>query len=188
MPACLQLLESSETAEEPTTFEVGAGDIVGNRLFEASCRRICCRTCCRRCSLCSLRLLLPCHYARSTAALRGPHIAWASWHSSELALPCLPCPACLPALSCPGLPRLQAFDEAVRGLAVGDYTRVKVGSSSWRQQAGDSWHVVQPAFITPRTALSPATEAAHPPTAVACRLRRRRRRRCCCLGVGVHAG
>lgn len=30
----VQLLESSEQAEEPTTFEVGAGDIVGNRLFE----------------------------------------------------------------------------------------------------------------------------------------------------------
>jgi len=30
----LQLLESSEQAEEPTTFEVGAGDIVGDRLFE----------------------------------------------------------------------------------------------------------------------------------------------------------
>lgn len=32
----LQLLESSDTNEEPTTFEVGAGDIVGNRLFEVS--------------------------------------------------------------------------------------------------------------------------------------------------------
>lgn len=31
---CPQLLESSEQNEEPTTFEVGAGDIVGNRLFE----------------------------------------------------------------------------------------------------------------------------------------------------------
>ncbi|EFN56844.1 hypothetical protein CHLNCDRAFT_144428 [Chlorella variabilis] len=30
-----ELLESSEQSEEPTTFEVGAGDIVGNRLFEA---------------------------------------------------------------------------------------------------------------------------------------------------------
>ena len=30
----LQLLESSEQSEDPTTFEVGAGDIVGNRLFE----------------------------------------------------------------------------------------------------------------------------------------------------------
>lgn len=31
-----QLLESSDQSEEPTTFEVGAGDIVGNRLFEVS--------------------------------------------------------------------------------------------------------------------------------------------------------
>lgn len=30
----LQLLESSDKSEDPTTFEVGAGDIVGNRLFE----------------------------------------------------------------------------------------------------------------------------------------------------------
>lgn len=29
------VLETSKTAEEPTTFEVGAGDIVGNQLFEA---------------------------------------------------------------------------------------------------------------------------------------------------------
>lgn len=30
-----EILETSKTAEEPTTFEVGAGDIVGNQLFEA---------------------------------------------------------------------------------------------------------------------------------------------------------
>ncbi|KAI7842806.1 hypothetical protein COHA_003552 [Chlorella ohadii] len=30
-----ELLESSDQSEDPTTFEVGAGDIVGNRLFEA---------------------------------------------------------------------------------------------------------------------------------------------------------
>ena len=30
-----EVLETSKTADEPTTFEVGAGDIVGNQLFEA---------------------------------------------------------------------------------------------------------------------------------------------------------
>lgn len=30
-----EVLESSRASDEPTTFEVGAGDIVGNRLFEA---------------------------------------------------------------------------------------------------------------------------------------------------------
>lgn len=30
-----EVLESSRTAGEPTTFQVGAGDIVGNQLFEA---------------------------------------------------------------------------------------------------------------------------------------------------------
>lgn len=40
----LQLLESSEQSEEPTTFEVGAGDIVGNRLFEVGAT-VCCLAC-----------------------------------------------------------------------------------------------------------------------------------------------
>lgn len=30
-----EVLESSRTSDEPTTFQVGAGDIVGNQLFEA---------------------------------------------------------------------------------------------------------------------------------------------------------
>ncbi len=30
-----EVLESTRTTDEPTTFEVGAGDVVGNRLFEA---------------------------------------------------------------------------------------------------------------------------------------------------------
>lgn len=30
-----EVLESSKASDEPTTFEVGAGDIVGNQLFEA---------------------------------------------------------------------------------------------------------------------------------------------------------
>ncbi len=30
-----EVLESSRASDEPTTFEVGTGDIVGNRLFEA---------------------------------------------------------------------------------------------------------------------------------------------------------
>jgi len=30
-----ETLESSRASNEPTTFEVGAGDVVGNRLFEA---------------------------------------------------------------------------------------------------------------------------------------------------------
>ncbi|KAL4452593.1 hypothetical protein ABPG75_008255 [Micractinium tetrahymenae] len=56
-----ELLESSDQNEEPTTFEVGAGDIVGNRLFEA-------------------------------------------------------------------------FDEAVRGLAVGDFTRIQAEGGEWKQE------------------------------------------------------
>lgn len=34
-----QVLESSRMSEEPTTFEVGAGDIVGNKVFEVRRRR-----------------------------------------------------------------------------------------------------------------------------------------------------
>lgn len=30
-----EVLESSRATDEPTSFEVGAGDVVGNRLFEA---------------------------------------------------------------------------------------------------------------------------------------------------------
>jgi FKBP-type peptidyl-prolyl cis-trans isomerase 2 len=30
-----EVLESSRASDDPTSFEVGAGDIVGNRLFEA---------------------------------------------------------------------------------------------------------------------------------------------------------
>ena len=30
-----EVLESSRASDEPTTFEVGTGDIVGNKLFEA---------------------------------------------------------------------------------------------------------------------------------------------------------
>lgn len=30
-----EVLESSKASDEPTTFEVGAGDIVGNQIFEA---------------------------------------------------------------------------------------------------------------------------------------------------------
>ena len=30
-----EVLESTRASDEPTSFEVGAGDIVGNRLFEA---------------------------------------------------------------------------------------------------------------------------------------------------------
>ncbi|PSC74353.1 peptidyl-prolyl cis-trans FKBP-type [Micractinium conductrix] len=56
-----ELLESSDQSEEPTTFEVGAGDIVGNRLFEA-------------------------------------------------------------------------FDEAVRGLAVGDVTRIQAEGGEWKEE------------------------------------------------------
>lgn len=56
-----ELLESSDQSEEPTTFEVGAGDIVGNRLFEA-------------------------------------------------------------------------FDEAVRGLTVGDMTRIKAEGGEWKEE------------------------------------------------------
>lgn len=56
-----ELLESSDQNEEPTTFEVGAGDIVGNRLFEA-------------------------------------------------------------------------FDEAVRGLAVGEFTRIQAEGGEWKQE------------------------------------------------------
>ena len=40
LPPPSQLLESSDAAEDPTTFEVGAGDIVGNRLFEVRRLRV----------------------------------------------------------------------------------------------------------------------------------------------------
>lgn len=99
----VQLLESSEQSEEPTTFEVGAGDIVGNRLFEVGSQ-----------CLLLLDLLL-----RLLLALLLRQRLLFPWPTCTLCCACCAVPAAL---------SLQAFDEAVRGLAVGGATRVKVSS------------------------------------------------------------
>lgn len=35
MHVITQILESSRSSEEPATFEIGAGDVVGNNLYQA---------------------------------------------------------------------------------------------------------------------------------------------------------
>jgi hypothetical protein len=58
----LQVLESSRDVEEPLTFEVGAGEMMGNRLFQVGGSAACCAYCmCNRdlvpsdISICALR-------------------------------------------------------------------------------------------------------------------------------------
>ena len=155
----LQLLESSEQAEEPTTFEVGTGDIVGNRLFEASRPSLPCCTC--RC-LCSALLPWPvprCFYALTSLSLHpaAPRAEHTTPAFPVCLLPLLT--ACPPAfLSC----CMQAFDEAVRGLAVGDYTRVKVGAARWHHGLG--------ALITCTAAAADATASRGHAQAIQCTL------------------
>ena len=108
-----QELESSRTTDDPATFQVGAGDIVGNKLFEV-----------RGCAC--LETGRPVRLRVGTGAGTEPcGLVGVCGCYCQSSPPVLQSRA-HPPLSAHPPARPQAFDAAVRGLAVGESATITV--------------------------------------------------------------
>jgi hypothetical protein len=85
------VLESSQESGEPLTFEVGAGEVMGNKLFQVSGPALS--------SVLQFREFLVCMNREALSCQTAQHVI------------------------------CQGFDEAIRGLAVGQATIIEVSSS-----------------------------------------------------------